>query len=64
MYVVTAGRARLWTPDLTVDIGPGSVLFVPAEEEHRFIDVTEDLTLLVSSGGGVREAESLTCRSR
>lgn len=50
VYVVTAGRGRLWTPDLTVDIGPGSVLFVPAREEHRFIDVTEALTLLVFFG--------------
>ena len=50
VYVVTAGRGRLWTPDLTVDVAPGSVLFVPAEEEHRFIDVTEDLTLLVFFG--------------
>ena len=50
IYVVTAGRARLRTPDLTVDIGPGSVLFVPAGEEHRFVDVTEALTLLVFFG--------------
>jgi hypothetical protein len=28
-------------------VGPGSVVFVAAGEEHRFVDVTEDLTLLV-----------------
>ena len=28
-------------------IGPGSVIFVPAGEQHRFTDVTEDLALLV-----------------
>ena len=50
VYVVTHGRARLQTPDLTVDVAPGSVLFVPAGEEHRFVDVTEDLTVLVVFG--------------
>lgn len=50
VYVVQSGRARLWTPDLTVDVGPGSVVFVPAGEEHRFVDVEEDLTVLVVFG--------------
>ena len=50
IYVVTHGRARLQTPELTVDVAQGSVLFVPAGEEHRFVDVTEDLTVLVVFG--------------
>jgi mannose-6-phosphate isomerase-like protein (cupin superfamily) len=50
VYVVTAGRARLVTPDRVADVGPGSVVFVPAGEEHRFTDVTEDLTVLVVFG--------------
>ncbi|HEU5024811.1 MAG TPA: cupin domain-containing protein [Spirillospora sp.] len=50
IYVVTAGRARIVTPDATADVGPGSVVFVPAGEEHRFTDVTEDLALLVVFG--------------
>ncbi|WP_243059697.1 cupin domain-containing protein [Nocardioides sp. SR21] len=50
VYVVTRGRARLWTPDRTVDVGPGDVAFVPANEPHRFVDVVEDLTLLVFFG--------------
>jgi mannose-6-phosphate isomerase-like protein (cupin superfamily) len=54
VYVVTAGRGRLWTPDLTVDAAPGSVLFVPAGEPHRFVDVTEALTLLVFFGPAYR----------
>jgi len=29
---------------------PGSVAFVPAGEEHRFIDVDEDFTVLVVFG--------------
>ena len=44
------GRARIVTPDRTADVGPGSVIFVPAGEDHRFAEVTEDLTLLVVFG--------------
>jgi mannose-6-phosphate isomerase-like protein (cupin superfamily) len=47
IYVVTAGRATIVTPAASADVGPRSVIFVPAGEEHRFTDVTEDLALLV-----------------
>ncbi|WP_426595056.1 cupin domain-containing protein [Cellulomonas sp. McL0617] len=47
IYVVLRGRARLWTPSLTVDVAPGSVAFVPASEEHRFVDVVDELHVLV-----------------
>jgi mannose-6-phosphate isomerase-like protein (cupin superfamily) len=50
IYVVTAGRATIVTPAASAGVGPGSVIFVPAGEEHRFIEVTEDLTLLVVFG--------------
>jgi mannose-6-phosphate isomerase-like protein (cupin superfamily) len=47
IYVVTSGRARIETPESSADVGPGSVIFVPANEEHRFVDVAEDLAVLV-----------------
>src|ERR1044072_8765706 len=50
IYVVTAGRARVVPPSGTADVGRGAVIFVPAGEEHRFVDVTEDLALLVVFG--------------
>jgi mannose-6-phosphate isomerase-like protein (cupin superfamily) len=50
IYVVTAGRATIVTPTGTEHVGPGAVIFVPAGEEHRFTDVTEDLALLVVFG--------------
>jgi mannose-6-phosphate isomerase-like protein (cupin superfamily) len=50
IYVVTAGRARIVTPGGSADVVPGTVIFVPAGEEHRFTDVTEDLALLVVFG--------------
>ena len=50
IYVVTAGRARIVTPSGEAEAAPGAVIFVPAGEEHRFVDVTEDLALLVVFG--------------
>ncbi len=50
VHVVTGGRARITTLERSADVGPGSVIFVPAGEEHRFVDVTEDLALLVVFG--------------
>lgn len=52
VYVVVAGRGRFTagpTADgtKTVDVVPGTVLFVPKLEQHRFHDVTEDLEVLV-----------------
>ena len=50
IYVVTSGRAVIETPGGTAPVSPGSVIFVPALEEHRFTNVTEDLALLVIFG--------------
>ena len=47
IYVVTSGRAVIETPGGAAPVVPGSVIFVPAREEHRFTNVTEDLALLV-----------------
>jgi mannose-6-phosphate isomerase-like protein (cupin superfamily) len=50
IYVVTRGRATLWTPDGSAELGPGDVAFVPAGEEHRFVDIVEDFAVLVVFG--------------
>jgi mannose-6-phosphate isomerase-like protein (cupin superfamily) len=50
IYVVTAGRARIVTDSGAADVGPGDVIFVPAGEGHRFVDIAEDLALLVIFG--------------
>jgi mannose-6-phosphate isomerase-like protein (cupin superfamily) len=50
IYVIVSGRATFWTPAKSVPVAPGSAVFVPAHEPHRFIDVTEDLTTLVFFG--------------
>jgi len=50
IYVCVAGRARFVTPSGECDVSPGSVIFVLAREEHRFVDITEQLQLVVVFG--------------
>lgn len=47
VYVVMTGRAVLRSGEQSLPVGPSSVVFVPAGEPHRFVDVTEPLTVLV-----------------
>jgi mannose-6-phosphate isomerase-like protein (cupin superfamily) len=47
IYVVMAGRATLESGGDRAEVGPGSVVYVPAAEVHRFTAITEDLALLV-----------------
>jgi mannose-6-phosphate isomerase-like protein (cupin superfamily) len=47
VYVVLAGRATFVAGEQRMPAGAGTVLYVPAGEEHRFVEVTEDLTVLV-----------------
>lgn len=58
IYVVTAGRARLVTDTGEAQVGPGDVVFVPAGEAHRFVDITEDLALLVVFAPAYRSASA------
>ena len=52
IYVVLRGRARLVAATGEAEVRPGSVVFVPAGEEHSFTDVTEDLSVVVVFGPG------------
>jgi mannose-6-phosphate isomerase-like protein (cupin superfamily) len=47
IYVVQAGRATLVTTSGIVDVGPGSVVYVPAGEAHKFTEISEDLAMVV-----------------
>jgi quercetin dioxygenase-like cupin family protein len=47
IYVCTGGRAILRTSSGDAPIAPGVVVYVAADEEHRFVEVTEDLSLFV-----------------
>lgn len=47
LYYVVRGKGRFRAGDDDQEISAGSVLFVAAEVEHRFYDVTEELQVLV-----------------
>ena len=47
MYYVVGGRARMRAGSEDQVVSAGSVIFVAAEVEHRFYDITEELVVLV-----------------
>ncbi|MCE7081465.1 cupin domain-containing protein [Streptomyces sp. ST2-7A] len=47
VYVVVSGRGSLTVGEETVQVGRGSVVYVPAGVPHRFHHITEDLRVLV-----------------
>ena len=47
MYYVIRGRAHFRAGDEDAEVSAGSALFVAAEVEHRFHDITEELAVLV-----------------
>lgn len=47
VYVVLRGHGTLWCAGEEHEIRPGMVVYVPAREEHRFVDVSEDLSIVV-----------------
>lgn len=53
VYFVIDGRARLRVDGEEQEVRRGSILYVRATSEHSFIEILEDLTLLVffASGG-------------
>jgi len=47
VYFVLAGKAKLQGDAEAKDAFPGAVLFVEAGAPHKFVDIEEDLELLV-----------------
>jgi mannose-6-phosphate isomerase-like protein (cupin superfamily) len=47
LYVVLSGSASFTAAGETIVVGPGTTIFVPAHEVHRFHDVTERLEVVV-----------------
>lgn len=47
IYCVLAGRAQLEVEGQRRPVAPGSIAFVGRRREHRFVDITEDLEVLV-----------------
>jgi quercetin dioxygenase-like cupin family protein len=47
VYVVVSGKASFRAGGREQAVATGSVIFVERAAEHRFVDITEDLTALV-----------------
>ena len=47
VYIVLQGRGRLRVVDEEVEVKPGSVISVDHGEDHQFVEVNEDLQMLV-----------------
>lgn len=47
VYYVIEGDAKFEAADETLDVKPGTVLFVKAGADHRFLEIDKDLVILV-----------------
>jgi mannose-6-phosphate isomerase-like protein (cupin superfamily) len=47
VYIILKGRGTLRVVDEDVDVKAGMIVSVDHGEEHRFVNVTEDLEMLV-----------------
>jgi len=47
IYVIASGTGRFQGGSEQVSFGPGDVLFVPAHQEHRFVEFTDDFATWV-----------------
>jgi mannose-6-phosphate isomerase-like protein (cupin superfamily) len=47
IYYVVSGRATIEVAGERRPVEPGSIVFVAREVDHRFVDITEDLSILV-----------------
>lgn len=47
VYYVLSGRATAVVEGERIAVQPGSVLYVAKDKEHRFVEITEDLSVLV-----------------
>ena len=52
VYFVLKGQASIQLEGEVKELGPGSILYVPADRPHEFTDIVEDLSLLVFFGSG------------
>lgn len=46
-YYIISGKSKIQVEDEVYDCAPGKVIFVRKHAAHKFIDIEEDLTILV-----------------
>lgn len=54
VYYVLQGEARLRVGDEDRAVGPGDLMYVRADAEHHFLEIEQDMTLLVFFPNSVR----------
>lgn len=47
VYYIISGRGMITVGDEVLPVAAGSIIFVAAEVEHRFHDISEELVILV-----------------
>ena len=47
IYVILSGKGRFEHNGVRVEVCEGDFLYVPAHDKHRFLDITEELSILV-----------------
>ena len=55
LYYVVRGRARMEIENEHSEVRAGSIIFVEAERPHRFVDIAEELEVLVFFAPAERE---------
>ena len=64
IYVIISGTGRFRCRNDETTFGPGDVLFVPAGDEHRFVEFSDDFATWVffygPEGGEAKVQQSLT----
>jgi len=58
VYSVLSGRASIVVEDETRAVQAGSVVYVAAHVEHRFVDITEELRVLVFFAASGQRSEA------
>src|SRR3954454_13406935 len=58
IYYIVSGRGQIFIDGTSHPVETGATIFVAREVEHRFHDITEDLTILVIFSPAHDEAES------
>jgi quercetin dioxygenase-like cupin family protein len=58
IYYIVSGRGQIFIDGTSRPFETGATIFVAREVEHRFHDITEDLTILVIFAPAHDEAES------
>ncbi len=47
VYYIVSGESHFEVNGNAIPVGPGSILFVAAGDPHRFMDIRQDLSVLV-----------------